>query len=115
MDMPRQHHPDAHSHATGTAAKDAVTIYTCPMHPEVRQDAPGKCPKCGMFLEPEGQASAHDLAGHAHHDHGHHHDVSRHDDRIRSFARLKRTRSRSEIMQTNRCALSSLGTTLAMP
>ncbi len=72
MDMPRQHHPDAHSHATGTAAKDAVTIYTCPMHPEVRQDAPGKCPKCGMFLEPEGQASAHDLAGHAHHDHAGH-------------------------------------------
>ncbi len=27
--------------------------YTCPMHPEVRQDAPGACPKCGMALEPE--------------------------------------------------------------
>jgi Cu+-exporting ATPase len=27
--------------------------YTCPMHPEVRQDAPGDCPKCGMALEPE--------------------------------------------------------------
>ncbi len=25
--------------------------YTCPMHPEVRQDAPGNCPKCGMALE----------------------------------------------------------------
>lgn len=25
--------------------------YTCPMHPEVVQDAPGKCPKCGMTLE----------------------------------------------------------------
>jgi cobalt-zinc-cadmium efflux system outer membrane protein len=24
--------------------------YTCPMHPDVRQDAPGKCPKCGMNL-----------------------------------------------------------------
>jgi Cu+-exporting ATPase len=30
----------------------AVTIYTCPMHPEVRQDRPGSCPKCGMALEP---------------------------------------------------------------
>jgi Cu+-exporting ATPase len=30
----------------------AVT-YTCPMHPEVRQDHPGACPKCGMALEPE--------------------------------------------------------------
>ena len=33
--------------ATGTA------IYTCPMHPEVRQAGPGSCPKCGMALEPE--------------------------------------------------------------
>ncbi len=31
----------------------AGTIYTCPMHPEVRQDHPGNCPKCGMALEPE--------------------------------------------------------------
>ena len=29
------------------------TTYTCPMHPEVRQDRPGDCPKCGMALEPE--------------------------------------------------------------
>ena len=29
------------------------TIFTCPMHPEVRQDHPGNCPKCGMTLEPE--------------------------------------------------------------
>ena len=29
------------------------TIYTCPMHPEIRQDHPGNCPKCGMALEPE--------------------------------------------------------------
>ena len=26
-------------------------IYTCPMHPEVQQDHPGNCPKCGMSLE----------------------------------------------------------------
>ena len=26
-------------------------IYTCPMHPEIRQDHPGSCPKCGMTLE----------------------------------------------------------------
>ncbi|OGB32466.1 MAG: copper-translocating P-type ATPase [Burkholderiales bacterium RIFCSPLOWO2_12_FULL_61_40] len=30
----------------------AGTVYTCPMHPEVRQDHPGNCPKCGMTLEP---------------------------------------------------------------
>lgn len=33
------------------APKDA--IYTCPMHPEVRQVGPGSCPICGMALEPE--------------------------------------------------------------
>ena len=27
------------------------SIYTCPMHPEVQQDHPGDCPKCGMALE----------------------------------------------------------------
>ncbi len=29
------------------------TMWTCPMHPEVRQDHPGPCPICGMALEPE--------------------------------------------------------------
>tara|TARA_R110002012_G_scaffold322025_2_gene553911 strand:- start:103631 stop:105907 length:2277 start_codon:yes stop_codon:yes gene_type:complete len=29
------------------------TIYTCPMHPEIRQEGPGSCPICGMALEPE--------------------------------------------------------------
>jgi len=39
---------------TSRAEKPAVSavVYTCPMHPEVRQDAPGACPKCGMALEP---------------------------------------------------------------
>ncbi len=35
------------------ALAQATTIYTCPMHPEIRQDHPGACPKCGMALEPE--------------------------------------------------------------
>lgn len=30
----------------------AGTLYTCPMHPEVRQVGPGSCPRCGMALEP---------------------------------------------------------------
>ena len=28
-----------------------MTQYTCPMHPEVMEDAPGSCPDCGMGLE----------------------------------------------------------------
>ncbi len=34
------------------AADTDTRIYTCPMHPEVRQVGPGSCPKCGMALEP---------------------------------------------------------------
>jgi P-type Cu+ transporter len=35
------------------APADHGTIYTCPMHPEIRQVGPGSCPICGMALEPE--------------------------------------------------------------
>jgi Cu+-exporting ATPase len=38
---------------TETAPADPTAIYTCPMHPEVRQVGPGSCPICGMALEPE--------------------------------------------------------------
>ncbi|MGV8991395.1 MAG: heavy metal translocating P-type ATPase [Thiobacillus sp.] len=38
--------------------KDKKTIYTCPMHPEVKQPGPGTCPKCGMALEPMGVPAA---------------------------------------------------------
>ncbi len=40
------------SAAPAAAAAAAGTVYTCPMHPEIRQDHPGTCPKCGMTLEP---------------------------------------------------------------
>ncbi|MDF0603380.1 copper-translocating P-type ATPase [Psychromarinibacter sp. C21-152] len=39
-------------------ANRGTVVYTCPMHPEVRQDAPGDCPKCGMHLVSEGEAHA---------------------------------------------------------
>ncbi len=35
------------------AAVPEGAIYTCPMHPEIRQVGPGSCPICGMALEPE--------------------------------------------------------------
>jgi Cu+-exporting ATPase len=34
------------------APETAGTIYTCPMHPQIRRSAPGNCPLCGMALEP---------------------------------------------------------------
>jgi P-type Cu+ transporter len=49
-------HPDEYlreSPAARAAHGDANAIYTCPMHPEVRQQGPGACPLCGMALEPE--------------------------------------------------------------
>lgn len=38
--------------ATPPPAMPPGTLYTCPMDPEVQQDHPGTCPKCGMALEP---------------------------------------------------------------
>jgi len=40
-----------HSSETTHTASAVQAIYTCPMHPEVRQATPGSCPKCGMVLE----------------------------------------------------------------
>ncbi|MEG8220681.1 heavy metal translocating P-type ATPase [Sphingomonas sp. HH69] len=46
--------PDRYAAAATATVHDAVpsTIWTCPMHPEIRQDHPGNCPICGMALEP---------------------------------------------------------------
>lgn len=44
------HDSGEESAVVGAAAADRE--YTCPMHPEVRQQGPGSCPKCGMALEP---------------------------------------------------------------
>ena len=44
-----------HPAAAPAAAEPPIegAIYTCPMHPEVREDRPAACPRCGMALEPE--------------------------------------------------------------
>ncbi|BCH62715.1 copper-translocating P-type ATPase (plasmid) [Agrobacterium vitis] len=53
------HHQGHGAQATLVAQKSSVTyqkegvIYTCPMHPQVKQIGPGNCPICGMTLEPE--------------------------------------------------------------
>src|SRR3954452_17226207 len=41
------------SHSRPTFSASSAAIYTCPMHPEIEQDHPGTCPKCGMALEPK--------------------------------------------------------------
>ena len=43
--------------AEAAPSAPAGTIYTCPMHPEIRQVGPGSCPICGMALEPETPAA----------------------------------------------------------
>ena len=54
------HHKDC-CHTKHQAAlqdtKQLGAIYTCPMHPQIRQDKPGSCPICGMALEAEASAS----------------------------------------------------------
>ena len=48
---PKHHHAHAgHSHDESVPEG---AVYTCPMHPEIRQIGPGSCPICGMALEPE--------------------------------------------------------------
>ena len=48
----RANAPEQPEAAVAPAQAPSGTVYTCPMHPEVRQDHPGSCPKCGMSLEP---------------------------------------------------------------
>ena len=49
------HHSHGHDHSKVTEKQPTNTgmIYTCPMHPQIRQKGPGQCPICGMALEPE--------------------------------------------------------------
>jgi Cu+-exporting ATPase len=49
------HHSCHHAASAPVAVHDVPpgAIWTCPMHPEIRQDHPGACPICGMALEPE--------------------------------------------------------------
>ncbi len=69
----KEHHEHKHGHGScchghkhDAAAPQPVTeankdiIYTCPMHPQVRQKGPGNCPICGMTLEPENTTQAAD-------------------------------------------------------
>jgi len=49
LDQPE--HLGAERHMENTAQKIDAEIYTCPMHPEIEQEGPGVCPKCGMALE----------------------------------------------------------------
>jgi Cu+-exporting ATPase len=49
-----QHGSDLVAISGPTAAHRGKSVnYTCPMHPEIEQDHPGTCPKCGMALEPK--------------------------------------------------------------
>ena len=50
--MPMRHHGNM-AHSSMPPAPDGPgTVYTCPMHPQIRQDHSGACPICGMALEP---------------------------------------------------------------
>ncbi len=42
----------SHNHTVSAKSENKEAIYTCPMHPEIKQKGPGNCPICGMALEP---------------------------------------------------------------
>jgi len=46
------HKPAEAKVSAPSTATAGSALYTCPMHPEIRQEHPGSCPKCGMALEP---------------------------------------------------------------
>lgn len=53
MDHSHHHH---HENSNANSISDSASldaIYTCPMHPQIKQKGPGNCPICGMALEPE--------------------------------------------------------------
>jgi Cu(I)/Ag(I) efflux system membrane fusion protein/cobalt-zinc-cadmium efflux system membrane fusion protein len=50
MEMNESPAPAAKNMAETPAVQSEKAVYTCPMHPEVISDKPGKCPKCGMDL-----------------------------------------------------------------
>ncbi len=60
---PREH-PMDHEHMTGSEGQTTPSaaapespeeaVYSCPMHPDVKASAPGRCPECGMALIREG-------------------------------------------------------------
>jgi len=45
-------HSNHHDQRRPHRPEPATSVYTCPMHPQIRQSAPGNCPICGMALEP---------------------------------------------------------------
>ena len=51
--VPAAHDAGSVDHHEHQSSSQGDTLYTCPMHPEVVQDHPGTCPKCGMTLKPK--------------------------------------------------------------
>jgi Cu(I)/Ag(I) efflux system membrane fusion protein len=52
MQAPREQPEPTSTPASGHPTAPTATVYSCPMHPEVTSPMPGKCPKCGMDLQP---------------------------------------------------------------
>ena len=56
-----------HAGASGSAPDAGSTLYACPMHPEVTDTKPSRCPKCGMTLVPQ-KPPAKPASGHEGHE-----------------------------------------------
>lgn len=52
-------HNQSHQHQNGDPEELNNALFTCPMHPQIIQEEPGKCPICGMTLVPKGNQPDH--------------------------------------------------------
>ncbi|MDN3442116.1 copper-translocating P-type ATPase [Psychrobacter sp. APC 3279] len=59
-------HPTKESNYDKVPENYSGTVYTCPMHPEVRDVEKSDCPICGMFLKPENEVTDEDSHAHCH-------------------------------------------------
>ncbi len=57
-DSEKTSHRIVEPNVVSTGSEHSLQKYTCPMHPHIMQDAPGKCPLCGMKLEPVASVGA---------------------------------------------------------
>mgnify|MGYP000095737768 CR=1 FL=1 len=66
INAPQKYIKQGTPNKTAILPAEAGAIYTCPMHPQIRQSAPGACPICGMALEPVdagvGNEESHELS-----------------------------------------------------
>ncbi len=105
--------PKVRTDTTGRK-KAAEGYYTCPMHPEVVSDKPGRCPKCGMFLEYKQAADS--LSEHGTHPADTVHDASTAESQIPGLAPITLELARQQLIgvRTSKAVRETIGDSLRL-